>query len=269
MPADFVCSIASEARTWRCLPNTCAAPPGWCVRIQVLSANTITSACATLQLSRGTSALSCECFPSSQLFGIRMGIQLQVLSAGICSTVRATLSPGTSTFALFCEYVPSSQQLFSISWLGETSDYINVNAHAVSLHPKHRPWSLDSSFEFMPPQRPAARRRSLRNSRSLTANHRQRSPAPISISIPESVFTAAANTESTATIGSREVSTEPATPSSPTPATGTNRRALRRERSMRILHSVLHYSRALDDLQPWFWCVDSLVSPLDGTIQFY
>ena len=190
-----------------------------------------------------------------------MGIQLQVLSASTCSAC-ATPSPGMSTFPPFCEYVLSSQ-LFSIPWLGETSGYINVNVHAVSLHPKHRPWSLDSSFEFMPPQRPAARRRSLRNSRSLTANHRQRSPAPISVSIPESVFTA--NTESTATISSREVSTEPATPSSPTPATRTNRRALRRERSVRLLHSVLHYSRAEDDLQPWFWCVYSLLSPLDGT----
>jgi hypothetical protein len=196
------------------------------------------------------------------------GIQLQVLSANTCIWSACAILSGTSTCALFCEYVLSSQP-FGIPWLGEISRYINVQVHAMSLHryPKHCPRPLDSSLEFMPPQRPAARIRSFRNSRSLTANHRQRSPAPVSISIPESVFTA--NPESTP-IASREVSTEPATPvpSSPiaTPATGTNRRPLRRERSARFLHAVLHYSRAEDDLEPWFWCVYifvPLISPLD------
>jgi hypothetical protein len=74
-----------------------------------------------------------------------------------------------------------------------------------------------------------------------------------------------ANTGSTTAIGSREVSTEPATPSSPTPSVETNRRALRRERSERFVHAVLHYSRAEDDLQPWFWCVYSLLSLLERT----
>ena len=52
---------------------------------------------------------------------------------------------------------------------------------------------------------------------------------------------------------SREVTTEPATPASPTPHT--RARTLRRERSINIPHSVLHYNRTENGLQPWYWYV--------------
>ena len=50
-------------------------------------------------------------------------------------------------------------------------------------------------------------------------------------------------------VGSREVSTEPAT--SPSPILGS--RALRRQRSAHFVHAVFHYNRSSNDLQPWFW----------------
>ena len=51
----------------------------------------------------------------------------------------------------------------------------------------------------------------------------------------------------------REITTEPATPASPT--LHTRAWALRRERSINIPHSVLHYNRTENGLQTWHWHV--------------
>ena len=54
----------------------------------------------------------------------------------------------------------------------------------------------------------------------------------------------------------RDISTEPTTPTSPTLRTsGYRRRALRREPSADFLQAVLHYDRAKNDVRPWYWYV--------------
>lgn len=73
-------------------------------------------------------------------------------------------------------------------------------------------------------------------------------PVPAPLPLPSDIVTP---TQSPG----REVSTEPATPSSLTPHTRT--RALRRERNVEIPHSVLHYDRTENGLQPWYWCAQS------------
>jgi hypothetical protein len=105
---------------------------------------------------------------------------------------------------------------------------------------------------------PAERRlptRRLRNSashsgpvtRSAIQRDRTLGPPPL----PEDVFHPGPTTPVVA--GSREVSTEPSTPSSPTLGTRGYRRALQRQRSAYFVQAVLQYDRAENDLQPWFW----------------
>jgi hypothetical protein len=55
--------------------------------------------------------------------------------------------------------------------------------------------------------------------------------------------------------GNGLVPTEPSTPESPTLQTQGYRRRLRRQRSARFVHAVLHYDQVKRDLAPWYWCV--------------
>jgi hypothetical protein len=105
---------------------------------------------------------------------------------------------------------------------------------------------------LMPPQRPAAcRLRRLRNPSLATINRGQRSP----ILTPDNLF----DVNQATPTGTRDVSMEPATPTSPTMGTRASRRGLQRQRSVHFVHAVLHYNRAGNDLQPWFWCACSLL----------
>jgi hypothetical protein len=54
-------------------------------------------------------------------------------------------------------------------------------------------------------------------------------------------------------VATREISTEPSTPTSPTLYTNGYRRALQRQRSAHFVQAVLHYDRTENDLQPWYW----------------
>jgi hypothetical protein len=114
-------------------------------------------------------------------------------------------------------------------------------------HQHKKPWGLMHSkrVHSMPPQRRLLTRSSYPNqgpiTRSFTQNHRA---ADSSMSMPDF---------STTPVASREVSTEPTTPTSPTLDTRGNCRALQRERSAAFVQAVLHYDRSENDLQPWFW----------------
>jgi hypothetical protein len=72
--------------------------------------------------------------------------------------------------------------------------------------------------------------------------HSQNAPDPL----PSDTF----DPGSTTPEAYREVSTEPSSPTLHTRAYG---RALRRQRSARFVHAVLHYDRFENDLQPWHW----------------
>ena len=123
----------------------------------------------------------------------------------------------------------------------------SLSASSSLLTPGNRQLSLS----FMPPQRPAARNRRLRNPSLATSNRRQRSP----ILAPENVFD---NNHATPA-GTTDVSMEPVTPTSPTIGTRAYRRALQRQRSAHFVHAVLHYNRAGNDLKPWYWCAVSFL----------
>jgi hypothetical protein len=102
----------------------------------------------------------------------------------------------------------------------------------------------------MPPQR----RPRTRRSRNTVPNpavppdfhvhaHATPDPLPLALDVPQWT-----------TNSVEETKTEPTTPTSPTLHTQAyRRRALRRERSARLVNAVLHYDRAENDLQPWYW----------------
>ena len=58
----------------------------------------------------------------------------------------------------------------------------------------------------------------------------------------------------------REISTEPASPASPTLHTRAYRHTLQREQPIHIPHAVLHYNRTENGLQPWYWYAENSVS---------
>ena len=100
----------------------------------------------------------------------------------------------------------------------------------------------------MPPQRRARSRRTPTHSSAMANPPPQTDlPAPAP---PEEPLLRLNVLDSTPSHW-REISTEPATPTSPT--LSTRAWALRRERSVDIPHSVLHYDRAENALQPWYW----------------
>ena len=108
----------------------------------------------------------------------------------------------------------------------------------------------------MPLQRRVRTRRTRNHSGASPLRQVEPAPASAPLPLPSDLFTPTQSPE-------REISTEPATPASPTLHMRT--RALRRERNVEIPHSVLHYDRTENNLQPWYWyahriCLPAVVS---------
>jgi hypothetical protein len=102
----------------------------------------------------------------------------------------------------------------------------------------------------MPAQRSTyPRRRSNPESRTSLATQRNGRRLQPADSLEPGIF----HDDVATPVGSREVSTEPATPPLPILGSRSYRRALRRERSARFVHAVFHYNRSSNDLKPWFW----------------
>jgi hypothetical protein len=102
------------------------------------------------------------------------------------------------------------------------------------------------------------RNRRLRNSGShfgpVTWLNIQRQSTPDPLPPPLDVFvTRVASTPVHA--ATRQVGTEPSTPTSPTLHTKAYRRALQRQRqrNAHLVQAVLHYDRTENDLQLWYW----------------
>ena len=105
----------------------------------------------------------------------------------------------------------------------------------------------------MPAQRPVYPRR--RNPESRFGPATRRNLRRLQPADSDSLAPGVVHTDVATPVGSREVSTEPATPPSPIFGPRSNPRALRRERSVRFpdVRAVFQYNRFSNDLKPWFW----------------